>query len=327
MDKKPDIKNKKTVLIFGASSFLGSNLAEFLKKDFKVVGTYYRNPVYIPEVLTIPCDILNKENVQLVLYTVKPDMAIYCVGVNSVVGCAESEGLADALNTSGLFNVTEMCQRYKAQICYISQDFVFSGENREYVEMDTPDSATVLGKTKSAGEFFIQKNSLNYMIFRTCHLYGRHISPLKRSFFENLQYNLHSPNPQVLDCYVKQGYLDVNYLALIIKLSITRNTRNRLIHLCSSDIMTRYEFGKAYCKVFKEPSARLIKGRWNFPLTKLRDGTEDFWYYQLNCDNLESFLNIHVPSIEESLEFTYKRFNGTKEESHKKSTGGSINFI
>lgn len=327
MNKKSDEKIKKTILIFGVSSFTGSNLAEFLKKDFKVVGTYYRNPVSLPGILTMPCDVLTKENVQLVLYTVKPDITLYCVGVNSVIGCAETEGLADALNTSGLFNVTDMCQRYKSQICYISQDFVFSGENKDYVEMDIPDSSTVLGKSKSAGEFFIQKNSLNYMIIRTCHLYGRHINPMKRSFFENLQYNIHSPDPRSLDCYVKQGFMDINYLGLIIKLSIERKAQNRLIHVCSSDIMTRHEFAKTYCDVFKEPSARLTKGRWNFPLTQLRDGTEEFWYYKLECSNLESFLNIHMPSIEESLKFTYLRFKGALEEKHKKSTGGSINFI
>jgi dTDP-4-dehydrorhamnose reductase len=322
-----ELKEKKTILIFGISSFIGSNLAVFLKKDFKVVGTYYKTPVVIPGVLCIPCDVLNKESVQLTLYTSKADYSIYCVGVNSIISCSEAEGLADALNASGLFNVAEMCQRYKSQICYISQDFVFSGEDKDYLEMDIPDSATVLGKTKSSGEFYIQKNSLNYMIFRTCHLYGRHINPTKRTFFENLQYNIKSSSPQSFDCYVKQGFLDVYYLCLIIKLSIERRAQNRLIHLCSSDIMTRYEFAKLYCKIFQENASQVNKGRWPYPLLKLREGTEELWYYKLNSNNLEAFLNIYMPSIEESLNLSLKRYNGSQSAQHKKAQGGNISFI
>ncbi len=322
-----ELVEKKTILIFGISSFLGSNLAEFLKKDFRVVGTYYKTSISLPSVLTIPCDVLSKESVQLALYTSKPDYTIYCIGVNSVKASAEAEGLADALNTSGLFNVGEMCQRYKSQIIYISQDFVFSGENKDYIEMDIPDSATILGKTKSSGEFYIQKNSLNYMIFRTCHLYGRHINPSKRTFFENLQWNMQTTSPQSFDCYVKQGYLDVYYLCLIIKLSIERRAQNRLIHVCSQDIMTRYDFAKLYCQIFQEPSNRVAKGRWALPLTKLRDGTEEFWYYKLSCENLEAFLNIDMPTIEESLDLTLRRLNGSKEVSRKKNQGGTISFI
>ncbi|MFZ8999723.1 MAG: SDR family oxidoreductase [Bacteriovoracaceae bacterium] len=322
-----ELKEKKTILIFGISSFIGSNLAVFLKNDFKIVGTYYKTPTEIPGVLCLPCDVLNKESVQLALYTSKADYTIYCIGLNSVVYCSEADGLADALNASGLFNVAEMCQRYKSQICYISQDFVFSGEDKDYLEMDIPDSMTVLGKTKASGEFYIQKNSLNYMIFRTCHLYGRHINPQKRTFFENLQYNINSSSPQSFDCYVKQGYLDVYYLCLIIKLSIERKAQNRLIHLCSKDIMSRYEFAKLYCKVFNENAGQVNKGRWPYPLLKLREGTEEFWYYKLNSDNLESFLNIYMPSVEESLDLTLRRYNGSNSIKHNKNQGSSISFI
>ena len=50
--------SQRVVLIFGISSFVGSNLAEVLKKDFKVIGTYFNNPVSIDGVVTFPCDVL-----------------------------------------------------------------------------------------------------------------------------------------------------------------------------------------------------------------------------------------------------------------------------
>ena len=74
-------ERKKTVVIFGASSFIGSNLCAYLKKDFRVIGTYHRNKYFCPGVLTIPCDVLAKEEVRLVMLAFKPDVAIYCVGI------------------------------------------------------------------------------------------------------------------------------------------------------------------------------------------------------------------------------------------------------
>lgn len=318
---------EKTILIFGISSFVGSNLANFLKTYHKVVGTYNNTPVNIPGILTIPCDVLQKESVQLAIYTARPDITIYCIGVNSVTLCSGHEELADALNTSGLFNVTEMCQRYSSQIMYISNDWVFSGENKKYAEMDIPDAGTVLGKTKASGEFYVQKNSLNYMVFRTCHLYGRHFAPKKRSFFEKLQVALTSPSVSIFDCYVNQGFLDVTYLGMIIKLCIDKKSQNRLIQICSSDIMSYHSFALLYCKIFNESSGQVAKGRWPLPLIRLRDGTEDNWYYQLDTSNLEGFLNIEMPSIEESLILTLQRCKGELGAVRKKKQGGNIAFI
>ena len=65
---------KKTIVIFGASSFVGSNLCAYLRKDFRVIGTYHRNKFFCPGVLTIPCDVLAKEEVRLVMLAFKPDV-------------------------------------------------------------------------------------------------------------------------------------------------------------------------------------------------------------------------------------------------------------
>ena|SRR5690606_16033756 len=199
---KPKTK-KGTILIFGISSFIGSNLAEHFKHDYKVIGTYHDHRVDIPGVLTVPCDVLVKEEVQSVLYAFRPDITVYCVGISSVLQCAKREDFADALNTSGLFNVAEYCQRYKSQICYISSGFVFGGESKNYLEMDIPDALTVYGRTQAAAEFYIQKTSLNYLIFRCCRLYGRGINPNQSTWFEHLQNKLTMGQVAVLDDLVK----------------------------------------------------------------------------------------------------------------------------
>jgi len=333
----PTSKNKttekkagqKTVVIFGVSSFIGSNLAEFFKREYKVIGTYHKNSVRIPGVMTLPCDVLAKEEVQLVLFAFKPDIVIYCVGVSSVSDCHKHEDRADALNTSGLFNVAEYCQRYKAQICYVSSGFIFAGEKKNYFEMDIPDSATTYGKTQAAAEFYIQKTSLNYLIFRCCRLYGRGIISSRPTWFENLQRKITQNKQLSMDHFINTGYLDVDYLAMLMKMSFQKEVSNRLFQISSSDIATGYDFLKSYSDVFGLAKDRISKGRWAFPINKAQASTQvgDHLFFKLDTANLEGFLNIEVPTIEESLEFTFKRLGGISSSNKKPDQGEGVKFI
>lgn len=324
-------KKQKTVLIFGVSSFLGSNLAEFFKKDYKVIGTYHKTQTFLPGITTISCDVLQKDEVQLILYLFRPDYTIYCAGLSSIVKCHDHENLADALNTSGLFNVTDNCQRYKSQICYVSSAFVFGGDDKDYIEMDIPDSNTVYGKTQAAAEFYVQKSSLNYLIFRTCKMYGRGIHPNRLNWFEVMQNELASGRNLQCDNFISSGHLDVIYLAMVIKLCFEKKVANRLLQVSSSDTMTHYEFSKLYSKIFSESEELIIKTKWPFPLVEgvsANEEIKDHFYFKLDLNNAEGFLNIQMPSIEESLKFTYKRLGGVEEVGSVTSNKGQgIQFI
>jgi dTDP-4-dehydrorhamnose reductase len=320
---------KKTVVIFGVSSFIGSNLAEFLKKDFKVVGTYHKNSVRIPGVLAVPCDVLAKEEVQLVLFAFKPDFVIYCAGVSSVLECHKNEDRADALNTSGLFNVAEYCQRYKAQICYISSGFIFAGQKKNYFEMDIPDSLTSYGKTQAAAEFYIQKTSLNYVIFRCCRLYGRSLVPQRPTWFQNFQRKIAQNQNLSMDDFIHTGFLDVYYLGLILKMCFDKKVSNRLFQVSSNNICSLYEFSKFYAKSFNTSPDIFSKGRWAFPLNQGQSTTpvENKLYFNLDTANLEGFLNINLPSVEESLAFTFERLGGQVAKSRASQASEGIKFI
>ncbi|MDD0854562.1 sugar nucleotide-binding protein [Halobacteriovorax sp. GB3] len=321
-------KRKKTILIFGISSFLGSNLAEFFKDEYKVVGTYNKNPVRIPGILTIPCDVLQKDEVQLVLFAFRPDITIYAVGMSSVVDCALEPERADALNTSGLFNVVDYCARYKSQICFISSANVFAGEKKNYLEMDIPDPNTIYGKTQASAEFYIQKTSLNYILFRSSKLYGRSNNPKRFTWFDLIQMKLSQKEQIELDDYVSTGYLDVYYLAMILKICFDREVKNRLFQVSSTDQMTLYNFTKKYAEIFNDQSTLITKGKWSYPiLTSAATHVAEKFYFDLDVSNLEGFLNIKLPSIEESLNYTFKRLHGVKKESKKDKNTGGVNFI
>lgn len=329
MNIPTQIPHKKTVLIFGISSFVGSNLAEFLKKDFRIVGTYYKTPIKIPGVLTLPCNVLVKEEVRLVVYATKPDFTIYCAGVSSLTECSQKEELAEALNTNGLFNVSEYCQRYKSQVCYISSNFVFAGETKNYLEMDIPDANSFYGKTQAQAEFYVQKTLLNYLLIRCCRLYGRGVSHLRPSWFEHMQGQIAKHEALKYDSSLKVGFLDVYYLAMILKICFDKKVSNRLFQLSSTDITTFFDFSQQYAEVFNESKSFVSKSKWKFPYLKNTSVVTvvDELSYQLDISNIEGFARLKMPSIRESLEFTHRRFNGQNVKTKSKSKGEGISFI
>lgn len=321
--------SKKSVLIIGISSFVGSNLAELLKKDFKVFGTFRKSSINIPEVTCFPCDVLTREDVQMVLFKTRPDVTIYCAGLSSIQDCHEHPDLADALNTSGLFNVSEYCSRYKSQVVVISTGFVFGGEAKDYVEIDIPDANTVYGKGFASSEFYIQKTSLNYLIFRCCTLYGRSHRSDKNHWFEKMQNQMLNNSNMIFDSYMTIGFLDVYFLAVVIRLCIQQGVMNRLFQVSSRDFMTYFDFAKTYCDVFSAPAGLVSKGKWFFPLS-LGPGVAaptEYMNFKLETSNAEGYLNIKLPTVKESLEYTYTRFRGAPKKQGVGGKGEGVKFI
>ncbi len=317
---------RPTILIFGISSFVGSNLAEYLRKDYRIVGTYYNTRVEIPGILTIPCDVLDRDKVQLITHVVKPDIVIYAVGLSSLIDAHNSKDTAHSLNASGVFNVTTFSERIRAKFCYISSGYIFSGENKTFHEGDTPLPNTVYGTTIASAEFYIQKSCLNYLVLRSCPLYGRSYNPFQMTLLEMIERNMHNNVASTLDNRIYTGFLDVYYFVQVIKRCFQENVTNRLLQVSTTDIINRYEFGLKYAQVFGLNEQLILSGRWPFPIDELaaRDygRKTDENYYKLSTENLENIIGVKMPMVEQSLQGTFKRFRGQKTKTgHKKTTG------
>ncbi|MFA5583667.1 MAG: NAD-dependent epimerase/dehydratase family protein, partial [Bacteriovoracaceae bacterium] len=96
---------KKTVLIFGITSFVGSNFAEVLSENFHVVGTYHNEEQFLPSHFSmLRCNVLNKEEVTRAIKFFKPDYVIYAVGISSLETAKGHPKEAEALNSTGAIN-------------------------------------------------------------------------------------------------------------------------------------------------------------------------------------------------------------------------------
>jgi dTDP-4-dehydrorhamnose reductase len=298
---------KKTVLIIGASSFVGSNLALYLKDHFRVIGTYHKTPIDINGVTCYPCDVFKKDYVSSLIGVLKPDYTIYAVGMSSLTECKLYPKQADALNSVGAVNVCSASERYGAKFILISSCFVMGGENLIYKESDTPFPNTIFGSSLSSSEYYVQRSCLNYLVLRCAPLYGRSYGPKHPNWFELLQAAYVKGEPFTADDNVVTGFLDVLVLARILKSLFESGVTNRLFQISSSDFMTRYEFAKLVAKTFKKDDQFLQKSTSLFPADAPSSSGSNQFFYKLDSQNTENFLGLKMPTVEESLILTQKR--------------------
>lgn len=319
----------KTILIFGISSFLGSNLAHRLKKEYRVIGTYFNTPVDVEGILTLKCDVNNKELVQKIVLIFQPDVTVYAIGLNDLVACDEYPKVADALNTAGVFNVSQASERYGSKFVYFSSCFIFPGENIYYRESDTPMPMTTYGNTVASSEFYIQKSCLNYLIFRCSPIFGRSYNCNDLKWMEVLERCSYEGKRVICDTKVYTGFVDVWTVAELFVLAIKNNITNRLFQVSTKDVMNRYEFASKYFEVFGGNQSLLAKGDWSFPRMKnliSLHGLEDELYFKLSPFNIESEFDVEMPTIEQSLVITRQMLSGGKN-LKKKDKGSGVSFI
>lgn len=98
---------------------------------------------------------------------------INCAAYTAVDKAEEDSELAEKLNAEGPKNIARITRELGAKLIHISTDYVFDGTgNFPYTEdmLKCPDS--VYGRTKAAGEDFVEKEMTQYYILRTAWLYG-----------------------------------------------------------------------------------------------------------------------------------------------------------
>lgn len=151
------------ILITGANGMLAKAVKEELKE----------NELVCTDVEEL--DITNLDAVRLYTKKVKPDYIINCAAYTAVDKAEEQEKLVYKINAIGPKNLAIAAQENDALLVHISTDYVFGGEkdvSEDYSEDDEKNPQAVYGKTKLAGEKFIEENCKKFYIFRTAWLYG-----------------------------------------------------------------------------------------------------------------------------------------------------------
>lgn len=158
----------KKILVTGCNGQLG----RAIQKEYAGTVDFILTDVVEGDNIT-SLNIMDLDQVLSFVEARQPDVIINCAAATNVDGCEKDWDFAYKLNALGPRNLAIAAEKYGAKLVHVSTDYVFPGNATEPItEFDTPAPISAYGKTKLAGENFVQQFCHRYFIVRTAWLYG-----------------------------------------------------------------------------------------------------------------------------------------------------------
>lgn len=155
---------QKKILITGCNGQLG-----------RAINKRYcgKNEIEIVNTDVAELDITDIDQTLKLIRQVEPYAIINCAAHTGVDACETECDSAYRINAIGPRNLSIAATEVGAKMVHISTDYVFAGDaTTPYLEFDRPNPQGMYGKTKLAGERFVEQFAKNYFIIRTAWLYG-----------------------------------------------------------------------------------------------------------------------------------------------------------
>jgi len=149
-------------LVTGSDGTLGRPLCAALSVEHTVVGTTIDD-----------LDIVRRTDVRSRVLAEQPDVVIHLAAMTDVDACELRPDEALRVNATGTENVALACREAGCRLLYVSTGSVFDGRSDgPYTEEDTPNPVNAYGAGKYRGEESVRDIVDDYLIVRTCWLYG-----------------------------------------------------------------------------------------------------------------------------------------------------------
>lgn len=227
------------IVVTGANGQLGQDVVKLLGAKHEVYGLGREQ-----------LDITNESQCLEVLKVLKPDVIIHSAAYTAVDLAETEEELAYRVNADGTRNLAVAADSIGAKFCYISTDYVFDGTAiNAYREDDSTNPQSVYGKSKRAGEQFVESLSSKYFIVRTSWVYG-----IYGANFVKTMLNLAKTRDSLK--VVSDQFGSPTYtvdLALFLE-KLIQTDRYGIYHASNSGVCSWYDFA---CAIFEESGVKI----------------------------------------------------------------------
>lgn len=153
------------IFVAGAKGMLGMDVCASLEAEGHVLDKSDMDDL----------DLCDRDALGKRLEASKPDVIINCAAYANVDGCETDVMGAYKGNAVIPANLAVVANKLNAVLVHISTDYVFDGETSiPYTESDTPNPASIYGKSKHLGEMNVMRLTNRYFILRIQWLFGTH---------------------------------------------------------------------------------------------------------------------------------------------------------
>ena len=234
----------KTILITGASGFIGAQLLDNLK-DFNPIGIVHQNMLELEHAKTIKCDLSNKLETQKIIGDIQPDIVFHFAAITNPKRNEENPNAARALNVGITDNLIHASDTKKTHIIFLSTDKVFDGSEPNPDETSKTNPLWLYGSLKLECEKLIEERIDKYHIIRLpiVHSNGEAHSI---SFIDGAVNNLKNGKQIKAFKNVKRCYVRVNELTAFLEKLITDSHYG--IYHAGSSLASYYDRIRMLCR-------------------------------------------------------------------------------
>lgn len=171
---RPNLKTVKRVLITGGTGLLGVAIQRSVPRDIQVFSIYFSGrslPIPLPFPICA-ADVSDRKQIQSVFEWAMPDVVIHTAAIGSVDFAEKNPEQTRIVNVGGTEVITELCQKFKSRLVYISSNAVFDGRNPFYSESAPVNPINTYGRFKVEAENIVRACTVPWAILRPILMYG-----------------------------------------------------------------------------------------------------------------------------------------------------------
>jgi dTDP-4-dehydrorhamnose reductase len=287
--------NKK-ILITGGSGLLGQYLNIELSKENEILTLYQNNPGNCKDFNSSKINITDKESVENIVNTFKPDIVIHTAAISNPRLAASMEPKeVYRTNVEATKNIAELCNQYKAKLIYTSSDLVYAGYRGSMLKEGAKIiPISLYAETKLMGEVKIIETFDNYIILRMALLYGFGFTHSKNHFHQ-IYKNLKEGKTVKLFYDQFRTPLSLIEASRMLNEICELNLKREIINFGGKERVSRLELGEILCEAagFNKNLLQKISMDDKPDVPNVID-------VSMNTEKLQSY-DIKQKSIEESI--------------------------
>ncbi len=246
------------VLITGANGFIASHLIDQWKNDPETdVLATGKGPCRLP--FDIPyrqLDITRPEEVKSVVRAFCPDLVVHLAAISSVDACEANPDRCRQINvvaTKHLLNTAGMCGAF---FLFVSTDFVFRGDKKEYNETDVPAPVSEYGRSKYEAEQAVRQAAVCSAILRPVLVYGNSLTQGRSNFYLWVKRSLEKGEIiRVVNDQWRTPTFVTDVAGAIRKLAVEQ--RSGIFHVSGKKCLSVYEFARLIARKSGLPESNI----------------------------------------------------------------------
>jgi dTDP-4-dehydrorhamnose reductase len=285
----------RSVLITGASGFVGENLAHRFKQNCRLYLAHGRHRPRTEADRVFSVDLSLRDDFLRALEDLEVDTVIHTAAMVSPDSCEKDPSAAHAVNVEGTREVAGWAQDRGARMVYFSTDLVFDGQKGWYEEGDPPGPLNVYGRTKLEAEEQVARICTRWVILRLALSYGPARGAkgdwtlaMRRDLIQGKTLQLFT------DQFRSPAYVGDTAEAVF---RLARAGRNGLYHVGGAERISRYEFARTFCRLFRLAEDRFLPVR----MEEVRMGAPRARDCSLSTEKLTRETGLAPRGVEEGL--------------------------